>query len=322
MWNVIGHEWAVALLRRALAEGRVAHAYLLSGPPQVGKTTLARAFAAALLCTSQDPPCGACRHCRLVARDGHPDVRLIRRAPDRTRILLDDVQELRHGASLSPLEGARKVFVVRLAEQLGDEAANSLLKTLEEPPGDVVIILTAVSARSVLPTVVSRCQQLNLRPVRAATIAAALQERGVPAERAAWLARRADGRVGWALRAAADTTVEAQRTDALAELAVLRAGDRLGRLQRARALGERWASQPDEVRELLRHWLGWWRDALLVQYGAERHVVNQEEIQRLRAIGREAARRGMRAVLEALTRLDQNVNARLAFDVLALDLPA
>src|SRR4051794_41494574 len=107
-WGIAGHEWAVALLDRGLTHGGLAHAYLFSGPPGIGKYTLARAFTQALNCL-QPPRCGVCRPCRLIARDQHPDVRTLARPRDKKNIGIDEIKELREDVALKPLEARHKV---------------------------------------------------------------------------------------------------------------------------------------------------------------------------------------------------------------------
>lgn len=326
-WGIVGHEWAVALLRRALSEGRLGHAYLLTGPPRVGKRTLALALAKALLCSSGSPPCGECRTCMLVDRGRHPDLRIVERPPDRKHLSIDEVRDLQHWAGLRPVEGAYHVGVVLHAEDLSQEAANALLKTLEEPPPSLVLVLTAADAGLLLPTVVSRCQHLLLRRVPTAAIAGHLvRELGKGEEEARLLASLANGRPGWAVEAARDEALLAARLRALDDLEMLLNASRIDRLQYARGLAQLWGSERgEEVRDALLHWLGWWRDALLVALGQPALVWNHDRLDTLvRAADRlalEDVRGAGEAVQRALTHLQQNVNPRLALDVLLLALP-
>ncbi|MGC9335498.1 MAG: DNA polymerase III subunit delta', partial [Anaerolineae bacterium] len=128
-WGVIGHDWAVALLREGLAKGRAAHAYLFSGPPQIGKTHLALALAQALNCEQPDPPCSDCPSCRRIAARTHPDVRLIAGEGAGDSIKIDQVRDLQRESILLPYEGRCRVFVLQRMDQATIEAANSLLKT-------------------------------------------------------------------------------------------------------------------------------------------------------------------------------------------------
>jgi DNA polymerase-3 subunit delta' len=335
-WPIIGHEWAVELLQRSIATDHIAHAYLLAGPPQIGKSTLALTFAQALNCVGQDPPCGQCRACRLIASGRYPDVRLVEteRAASGERkgkreISIDQVRALQHEVNLKPYEGRWKVAIIAGAEELSLEAANALLKTLEEPPPQVVLILTATSSEALLPTIVSRCQLITLRPLPAAASESALLARGVPAERARLLSRLAEGRIGWAIQASQDESLLIARQDTLAQLVRLSAARRSERLAYAQVLAQRFGRDgegPEEVGEILDLWAVWWRDVLLVQEGCPELVVNvdREEVLR-REAGRcrsEQSRAFLQALRQTQEQLAQNVNARLALEVLLLSVPA
>ncbi len=319
-WPVVGHEWAVELLQRALATGQLSHAYLLSGPPQVGKTTLARACAQALLCTAEEPPCGQCTACRKVQQSTHPDLLIV--VPQRANLLIDQVREVQRQAALSPMEARYKVFILRQIERATAPAANALLKTLEEPPPHVVLFLTLTQGEQTLPTVASRCQQLTLRPLPVAQVAQALQERWhVPLERAELLARLSQGRLGWAVMMLNDDTAWQQRAQRLDDLQDLSERNRVERMRYA----ERLSREKANAANVLHLWSSWWRDILLLQNGCREQVVN---IDRLDLLQREARRydgQQVRAFLEASAAtaryLEQNVNPRLALELLLLRLP-
>jgi len=209
---------AVAMLQRSLRRGRLAHALLLAGPEGVGKELAARALAARLLChqppDDEPEPCGACESCRLLASGNHPDFHLIHRGlhrqhPDRTireskglSLVVDVVRHfLIEPAQTSPSLGRRRVFVVRDAERLNEAAQNALLKTLEEPPPSVTLVLVTASAGRLLPTIRSRCQLISFDPLPTAFIADELSRQlDVPPEDARALAELSGGRLGVALR--------------------------------------------------------------------------------------------------------------------------
>jgi len=341
--SLIGHGDALAWLRRALKTGRFAHAYLITGPRSVGKRTFALEIAQALNCQAanvEDRPDHTCQHCRLIQRMVHPDVRVVRRAPERRLISLkpaavpgpprdysDNVQFIQADAQLKPIMGRAKVYVIVNAEELAEDAGNRLLKTLEEPAPSVVFLLTAVERGGVLPTIASRCQEIRLRPAPRTELAEALVGMGTDVERAEQLAALAGGRQGWAVSAARDSALFEQQQAYARQLVEAVSGSRLERLVRARALSERWTSQPEMVRETLRVWMSWWRDVLLVQMGLTSRVVHLEagEQAALRAtatqIDLDAARQATVAIQQTLADLDTNVNARLALDLLLLRLP-
>ena len=347
-WDVVGHEQVVDLLRRSIRSGRVAHAYLFSGPPGIGKRTLALEVARALNCErlgpgaaehelllhqlgaepqlAGEPPCGRCRRCRLIGEGKHPEVRVIGVEPPHRVIRVADVEPVQADAQLRPADAWRKVYVIEQAELLHPDAASRLLKTIEEPPAAVVMILTTIDPDATLATIVSRCQQVRLRPLTREQLAAYLRdERGVPPERAELVAALADGAVGRALATASDERVLERRGRVLDDLAGLVDADRLERLSYARGLGDRWTTQPEHVRQTLAGWLRWWRDVLLVQRSIGNRIVN---LDRRAELERDAARlspasvaAAVRQARDALLMLDQNVNARLVLDVTALDLP-
>ena len=222
MWDLVGHDKAIARLDRALKAGRIAHFYLITGPARVGKTTLALRLAQALNCAGPaGRPCGECRACRRIEAGTHLDVRVIRLEPrpdggDEGRgrprsgeknIGIDQVRELLHEAALSPAKAGSRSTSSRTRRTSPSRRPTASSSLLEEPPPQVVLILTAADANMLLPTIVSRCQPVRLQPVPADVIALHLQTRhGVEAGRAAVLARIAAGRIGWAIAAAGDPT--------------------------------------------------------------------------------------------------------------------
>jgi len=320
-WPVIGHEWAADLLQQSLAAGRVSHAYLFCGPPQVGKTTLARLLAQALLCGESDAPCGLCSSCSRIRRSSHPDVQVIDGRGAGGRLLIEQVRELQHDAALAPYEGRRRVFVLRQMELATLEACNALLKTLEEPPARVTLVLTAARREMLLPTIVSRCQVLELRAAAPAVIERALEQRGVEAANARLIARLSTGRVGWALQAMQDESLLRQRKQDVDQLFVLLGAGRVDRLDAASTISR----DPAGARRLLQAWTNCARDLLLLQAGGKEQVVNADEIERLDALagtlplGQASAL--VTAMQAAAQQVVENVNARLVFEELLLRLP-
>ncbi|MEN8098440.1 MAG: DNA polymerase III subunit delta' C-terminal domain-containing protein [Chloroflexota bacterium] len=343
MWNdgglwstVIGHEWAVNLLAGALARDKLAHAYLLTGPQHVGKTHLARTMAQLLNCeevntTSSDlaSPCQNCRTCQLITRDVHPDVRLI--APTRSRsgrvetLRIGQVRELQRELSLSPLEARYRVPILTRFERASLGAANALLKTLEEPPSRVVLILTAESTEALLPTIVSRCQILPLRPLPVKTVEEALLFKwGAEEETAHRLAHLSSGRLGLALKWLDDPESLDKRETRLNQMEQCLGADRIENFNLAQNLTT--PKAVTSIRETLELWLGWWRDVLLMA-GASTSMLPITNVDRTETIrdasmryGVSRASEGVQNIVLALQQLDQNANPRLVVEMLLLKL--
>ena len=320
MWQVVGHKQAVDQLKGALASERVAHAYLLTGPPQIGKRSLALDFAQALNCLDEEKPCGQCLACSKIAHGSHPDVQVIE--GEGGTIKIDQMRTLRREAALFPLEGRWKIYIIRQMEQATTEAANCLLKTLEEPPPHVVLMLTASEAEALLPTIVSRCQVINLRPLTTETVQRSLQERwGVDVERARLLARLSGGRLGWAVVASQNDAILSRREKYLDQMMKLMGQGRVERMEYVQQLSH----DPEALRELLQLWLSWWRDLLLTASGSSAEIINIDREDTLRAQAERYSVDQVRDFVEALRaaawRLEHNANTRLTLEVLMLSLP-
>ena len=320
-WQIIGHDWAVTFLERSLAIGRVAHAYLLTGPPQIGKRTLALGLARALNCTGSQPPCHQCQSCRKLDRDTHPDVRVIEGEGAGGSIKIDQVRALKREAMLSPYEGRYRVYILRRVDLASLEAANSLLKILEEPPEHVVMVLTAVQPELLPATVVSRCQRLDLRPVPPTLLESLLRDRGTGEPEARLLARLSGGRVGWVLDASGDDDVLGHRERDLDQMIELLGATRVERLDFSWEISQ----DPSGGRALLELWTVWWRDLLLMHNQGQEHIVNVDRSDELGWVAERSTTPQVRLVLEALqsaaAQLEANVNARLAWEGLLLKLP-
>lgn len=334
MWEVIGQPRATGLLKHSLNTDRLAHAYLFVGPAHVGKATLATNLAQALNCEHEDRPCGRCSSCNRIAAGMHADIQIIGRAPQvgssepgpRKEIAIGQIRELKQAAGLQPYEGKYRVFIIDGAEHLNEESANCLLKTLEEPPAGVVIILVTANETRLLPTIVSRCQRIELAPVPASTIEKELVEnRGVTPDRAGILSRVCRGGIGWAISAALDESIYDKRASQLTELQDLADAGLDTRFEFASKLATQFGKSRDSVEETLSLWLEWWRDLMLVKAECPELVTN---VGLEPALERHADRFSlaeirsfMGAIRAALDNLEQNANARLALEVLMLSVP-
>ena len=259
--DIIGQEMAVSLLTRALEQGP-SHAYLFSGPPGVGKTEAAVAFAAGLACP--DGGCGSCATCRRVQEGLHPDIEIV--APEGNFIRKDEITDINLHAAYRPYEAKAKVYIFLEADSFNTEAANAFLKTLEEPPGHVHFILVTDRPERLLPTIASRCQMVSFSSVASPAIAEDLSGRlGLRRPEAELLARVAGGNLGYARELATSDGARRQR-DVLLDLA--RDLPRAGLLDTEIALDEAIASVESreaevvpEIRAELKRALEWAGDA-------------------------------------------------------------
>jgi DNA polymerase-3 subunit delta' len=325
MWQIIGQSRAVSLLQRSLERGAVAHAYLVVGPPHVGKMTLALNLAQALNCSGDNPPCGQCDSCQKIASGKHADVQVIG-LENAAEIGIDQVRQVQHSSNLPPFEGKHKVFIIERAELLSIEAANCLLKTLEEPAAGVVFILLA-SRDSFLPsTVVSRCQRLELFPLPSSQVGEFLSQRwGVEGQRAQLLARLSHGCLGWAIAAASDERLLKQRAERLEGLLDIIGGDYVMRFDYVTRLVGWFGQSRGMVQEILDLWLDWWRDLLLVKLGSGGTITNVDQeavlVDMARGYRLEQIRAAINGIRATGEHLRQNANPRLAFEVLMLNIP-
>jgi DNA polymerase-3 subunit delta' len=316
----VGHDWAITLLKQQQIANRTPQALLLTGPPGVGKSTVARFFAQYLNCRGEGQPCGVCLSCRKTISGNHPDIRIF--DDEEQPLKIDQIRELQRELVLSPVEGQYRVALLCNFERATTSAANALLKTLEEPASQVVMILTAPETGILLPTIVSRCQILTLRALPAAGIVEALQARWQASpEQARLLAQLSAGRLGWAIKALTDESFLERRAQLLQDLLDLLRMSRADRLAYAQELSRDMAA----LREALIFWLTLWRDLMLIKSGTPTAIVNidwQEALERvagagdLLQIGEIVAR-----LQKAIINLEYNVNPRLNLETLLFRLP-
>ncbi len=335
MWQGVGRDRVISLLQRSLEKKALAHAYLLVGPPHVGKMTLALDLAKAINCDAAAPPCGECTACRRIASGKHADVQIIGLAGDgdsaearsQTEISIDQIRQMQHSACLPPFEGRYKVFIIEGAELLSNEAANCLLKTLEEPEEKIVFLLLAAREELLPATVVSRCQRLELPPLAVGEVEAALNSRwAVEQERARLLARLSHGRLGWALLAAPDDSWLKERSERMEQLlGVIDTAGYEGCLEYAVQLAAQFNKNRGSVQEILDLWLDWWHDLLLVKIGCVEAITNVDVSAVLEQRAKDYSLAEIKSFISAIqsvgNQLKQNANPQLVFEVLMLSIP-
>lgn len=404
MWQIYGQDHIIRQLDAAIRADRLSHAYLLVGPPHVGKMSLAINMAQAVNCLAggrkapsrgatlvsppgdqplseglfgfddvpqggEQPgmfsetslgmaepdetdqggaemagregesatpsglvPCGQCSQCRRVAQGLHPDVRIIgvgtgdEEGANRRDIRIEQVRDIESFLNLTPYEGVCKVVVVDGAELMNTAAANALLKTLEEPPGDSLLLLLTASEDALLPTIRSRCSALYLKPAAKSELQEHLaRDYDADPDLAERVARISRGCIGQAVNALRDPEALEQRDADLQRLQEVCAGGLDMRFDYAAELATRFVRDRDAAKELLYLWLRWWRDLLLIKEGAEDYLHNSDHLAPLRLQATRLSTGQVVAFIKRLNRtleaLDANANPRLTLEVLMLGLP-
>ncbi|MEA3442342.1 MAG: hypothetical protein U9R04_02470 [Chloroflexota bacterium] len=337
MWQVIGQDRILTLLEGSIKEGTISHAYLLVGPRHAGKKTLAINLAQALNCDDPEPPCGQCHSCLAIAAGKHADVIFLdidtrldldnktKQSP-KTEISIDDMRELHHNANFPPYEGKYKVFIVDNIELLSSEAANSILKILEEPPPKVVWLLLASEERHLLPTITSRCQRLELKPMPLELIQQELVvNHNLDTNKAVLLARLSHGCLGWALSAVRDEELLRQRSSRIAKLSSLITGDVEERFAYAQGLAAQFSQDRRSIAEATATWFDWWRDLMLIKSNCKKYITNIDYEMTLAEQAETLTLSEIKDFLDKLRLINEeihrNVNPRLAFEWLMLNLP-
>jgi DNA polymerase III subunit delta' len=343
--DIVGQERVVTFLRHAAVNHSVSHAYLFVGPPGAGKMTVARAFACAVLC--DDGGCGACGVCLRVKRGGHPDVHIIQ-PEGAAGYVKEQVSDIIRDVNLSPIDGQHKIYIVNDADLFNDSAANAFLKTLEEPPDDVVILLMAHSFDAVLPTIASRCQVVRFRRIPTAdAVALLVAQTGADAEEAASALAAAGGVVMRARDFLSSPTRRESRALILRtlgdlacsdELEVLRAAKELltavkapleevktvqaaEALERSDFLGkgggkaleerhkrELTAKEREGIGEVLNVAESWLRDCLVVSQGVGDLVVNRDAAESVNAMAAGLTPAGAATALEAVNEARRRIS--------------
>jgi len=324
-WKMIGHEWAVQLLKRHIVQQSHRQAYLITGPESVGRRTLALHFAQALNCPQpleSGDPCFTCSTCLQIEAMVHPDLTVTQAETVGAQLKVDQIRELQHGLALAPYDAKYRIALILRFEDANPHAANALLKTLEEPPSQVVIILTAESAERLMPTIVSRCEVIRLRPLSIPVVDRGIQSIwNVPPDQANLLAHLSGGRPGYAFRLFQDPDQLSLRKTYLEDLQKLLSENRVERFEYAETM----AKNNDTFRETLKVWLSFWRDVMLRASYPSAQITNIDRLETIDELANELELNKAHEIVVSMERifdqLDHNTNPRLAVEIFMLDLP-
>jgi DNA polymerase-3 subunit delta' len=324
-WDILGHTWAVELLKAHIIQGKIRHAYLFTGPQGVGRRTLALRLAQAINCITPPSPgeaCLVCSACTRIGRSQHPDLDIIEAEREGGVIKVEQIRELQHRLSLAPYEARYRVALLRRFEEANNFTANALLKTLEEPAQQVVLMLTAESAEMVLPTITSRCEVIRLRPVPVDILQVDLQRvLEISEEQAGVLAHLSGGCPGNAKRLYEQPDRLEKRRTWLEDHRDLLSARLLKRFAYAYTI----SNDRENLRDYLHILLSMWRDILMIESGVRTHLYNpdrQDEIEQIASSLDIKCTRGVVSGIERTLRmLEHNVNPRLAVEILLMDLP-
>jgi DNA polymerase III subunit delta' len=314
--ELIGHTKQLESIRAALANQRLHHAYLFAGPEGVGKRTIAIAFAKAIHCSERaDDYCGRCANCASIIDSNHADVRVVQPLTGKKEIGIHQVRELERELRYRSFSGKHKVAIVDPASLMNVSAQNALLKTLEEPPQNSLIILVTPNAGGLLPTLRSRCLRLSFAPLPRQQVATFLQKKqSVSAEDADFLAAMSMGSIGVAANLDQATLIEKRRIW-VEKLGALRGGDYQGAINAAEAL----AANREDALEFLKWAESWYRDLLIHGVtGAADALVNLDMMPQ---IEQSSAECGADRALAALVRISgatagiqRNLNRRMVLE--------
>ncbi|MHC1698525.1 MAG: DNA polymerase III subunit delta' [Geobacteraceae bacterium] len=313
--RIIGYDRNISLLRRALATGKLSHAYLFYGIDSSGMKEAALALVEAIFCNGTDG-CGECPSCRKVAGLRHPDLHHVQ--PDGAFIKIDQIRELQRELSYRPFEAPKKACIIEEADKMNISAANAFLKTLEEPSGDAILILMTTHVDAVLPTIRSRCQQLRFPSLPTETIASQLRAKGADEDSARIAAALASGSIERAQEIVEGDWLQTRKS-LLEKIAALSPEGIIPLF----AAAEETAKDKESAIHLVDLLNVFWRDVLLTLTGSTK-IINSDLSALIRSV---SERNSLDRVIEKLERiartrqaLTRNANPRLAVEVLFMGL--
>ena len=328
-WDIFGHDWAVRLLQIHAAGEKLRHAYLFVGPEGVGRRTLALLFAQALNCTQPPSPgefCGVCRDCKQIQAMRYPDLSILVPEEGHQDVRIDQVRDLQHTLALAPYSAAFRIALLPNFQHVTIQAQNALLKTLEEPQDKVILLLTVDAIESLLPTIISRCEVIRLRPASIKETQRYLQTtKDIEEEKAVLIAHLSGGRIGMAIRMVDDPQVLASREEAIVNIFDLVTARIYERFKYAEGLTNPYDLARERVGAVLQIWLSFWRDVFIRTSGSTLPLVNMDIEAQVVQIASSLDANFVRGLVvaheRAIWELERNANVRLLLETLLLGWP-
>ncbi len=343
--EICGHEKVKEHMINAVEQKKPSHAYIITGPKLSGKKTIATTFAAALQCEGEgEKPCMQCRSCRKILSGNHPDIFFVEKS--KTAISIDDIRtQIKDNIFIKPYESPYKIYIINEAEKMRSEAQNALLKSLEEPPEYVIMILLCSSKEMMLPTILSRCVNLELRPVEGTKIKKYLMEQQHLVDYQSDICvAHAQGNVGKAIKLGnSPEFVEFQKTT-LDQLAHIKETDPYDLIEIAKGIVEKTSKSTKkpvkkadddtetsddvtksdnklEIDDYFDIIMLWYHEVLMIKASNDiNSLILKDRYYELKRVAGEISFQGIQNVLEAIekarTRIRANVNLEIVMDLL------
>lgn len=313
--DIVGQEQLREHLENAVRTGKVSHAYIINGERNAGKEFIAKTFAMAVQCENRQDaePCGECHSCKQALSGNHPDIIFITHEKPGT-IGVDDIRRQINGdVAIKPYSGPKKIYVVSEGEKMTVQAQNALLKTLEEPPEYAVILILTDNVNTLLPTILSRCVVLNMKPVRDAQIKEYLMENmGIPDYKADICVAFARGNVGKARLLANSEEFDKVKEEAITLLKYIGEME----LHEIVAAIKKINEYKFDVNDYMDILSIWYRDVLLFKATHDvNHLIFREEIQSIRKVADKSTYEGIERIIDALEKSKQRLNANVNFEL-------
>lgn len=310
--DIIGHEKIIESLKTAVKNNLVFHSYLFEGPKSIGKEKLAKVFAKTLLCQrGGETPCNTCPSCMKIESGNHPDFYM--EYPDDDSFKKEQIEEILRTIRKVPLESKRKVYILDDADKMTQQAQNSFLKTLEEPPGYAVIILLATNGYSLLPTITSRCQIVKFNSIERHVIENVLVDKfNKSREQARFIASFSNGIIGRAIELAESDDFKKLRDETIEKLQIVMNGDKL----KAFTVSEFFEQNKEKIEEIMDIILLWYRDLLIYKETQNKDfLINKDQIELIFQCCQRLSKKKIMDIIDIVNRTKEDIRSNLNFQL-------